>query len=115
MLLHGTLVGTVPVAVPEQGVVSVQVEVLAEAPSEFPVAKIRFPDSSPAGPAPDIQIESKKNWDADETGCLSSSWFAGSAVRVVPFQFHPKSQPRDGWAVGLEGLAWKSQKLAKAA
>jgi hypothetical protein len=30
MLLHGTLVGTVPVAVAEHGVLSVQVEVLAE-------------------------------------------------------------------------------------
>ena len=60
MLLHGTLVGTVPVAVPEHGVVSVQVEVLAPGLSEFPVEKIRFPNSSLAGPAPDIQIVSKE-------------------------------------------------------
>ena len=58
---------------------------------EFPVEKIRFPDSSLAGPAPDIQIESKRK----VLGCLSLSWFAGSAVRVVPFQLHPKSQPRE--------------------
>src|ERR1700722_19735819 len=114
MLLHGTLVGTVPVAVPEHGVVSVQVEV--EAPrSEFPVEKIRFPDSSLAGPAPAIQIESKRKLVA-EVGCLSSSWFAPSAVRVVvPFHAHPKSQPRDEWPVGLLELPGKPQKLEKAA
>ena len=110
MLLHATLVGTVPVAVPEHGRVSVQVEAVAQGPSEFPVEKIRFPDSSLAGPAPDIQIESKNQWVA-ELDCLSSSWLAGSAVSVVPFHIHPKSQPRDG----LEEEASKSQKLEKAA
>ena len=91
---------TVPAAVPEHWVllgsevvlIPVQVEVVAER-SEFPVEKIRFPDSSLAGPAPDIQIVSKKKLVA-ELDCLSSSWFAGSAARVVPFQLHPKSQPR---------------------
>src|ERR1700722_12055358 len=100
MLLHGTLVGTDPVAVPEHGVVSVQ-----SPACEFPVEKIRFPDSSLAGPAPAIQIESNIKLVA-EVGCLSSSWFAPSAVRVVvPFHAHPKSQPRDEWPVGLLGLA----------
>jgi hypothetical protein len=114
MLLHGTLVGTVPVAVPEHWVapganpVQLEVEVLGEGPSEFPVEKITFPDSSLAGPAPDIQIEDRKR--KVELGCLSSSWFAGSPLRVVPFQLHPKSQPRD-WL----GTAATSQKLVKAA
>src|ERR1700722_1172848 len=100
MLLHGTLVGTDPVAVPEHGVVSVQ-----SPACEFPVEKIRFPDSSLAGPAPDIQIVSKATLDPDVQLCLSTSWFAGSSLRVVPIQLHPKTQPRDEWPVGLEGLA----------
>src|SRR5215831_3311120 len=77
------------------------------AQSEFPVEKIRFPDSSLAGPAPDIQMEDKKKL-VGELDCVSSSWFAGSAERVVPLKFHPKSQPR-------EESALKSQKLPKAA
>ena len=112
MLLHG-------VPVPEQGMVSVQVPGdgivgRPKAESEFPVEKIRLPDSSLAGPAPDIQIESKKTLVA-ELDCLSLSWLAGSGVRVVPFQLHPKSQPRAGWPVGLEGVLWLSQKVEKAA
>jgi len=103
-LLQGTLVGGEPVAVPEHGVVSIQGTLL---PPEFPVEKIRFPDSSLAGPAPDIQIELKKKL-VGELDCVSLSWFAGSAERVVPFKCHPKSQPR-------EEPALKSQKLPKAA
>src|SRR4029077_10789586 len=103
MLLHGTLVGTAPVAVPEHGGPVVPNPVQVEA-CEFPVEKIRFPDSSLAGPAPDIQIVSKAKLVA-EPGCLSTSWFAGSSVRVVPFQLHPKSQPRVEWPVGLAVLA----------
>ena len=56
--------------------VSIQVEA-----AEFPVEKIRFPNSSLAGPAPDIQIVSKRRV-AGGLSCLSSSWFAGSAVRA---------------------------------
>src|SRR3974390_3034779 len=117
MLLHGTLVGTVPVAVPEHGVVSVQVEVegVTFSPAEFPVEKNRFPDPSLAGPAPDIQIESRKKLKVvGELGCLSSSWLFRSGARAVPFQLHPKSQPRDSDRV-REWLAAKSQKLPKAA
>src|SRR5271170_4665956 len=107
MLLHGTLVGTVPVAVPEHGavpVMPVQVDFVALESSEFPVEKIRFAASSIAGPAPDIQIVSRKKL-VGELACLSSSWFAPNAERAAPVHPNPKSQPRAG----------KSQKLVKAA
>jgi hypothetical protein len=104
MLLHGTLVGGDPVAVPEHGAPVVPNPVQVKA-LEFPVEKITFPNSSLAGPAPDIQIVSKPKLLVAVSGCLSLSWFAGSSVRVPPFQIHPKIQPRELWPVGLAVVA----------